>query len=288
MNRRVVAWWLASYVLLGAIHGCAGPVRYMRTVDESSHRFVRLEARYGHGEGYGYDGSAMRFTHPIVLSEMDWDRILKSIRVQPRKRFPSIGAEQPSQDAAFTESERQYLARHVAEAFSMARPDEWVVFCLSRQRDEAAALRGGPGVTEMTSGGFFVEGGLLRLVLANYRYAVSMPIIQEQIRDDPLRPAGDTLYELVSSRHQTARPVGTINTGLDLTKPLRTQLSEMAIDYLAFLAIPDEPAAQVDVPQAGKPVTIEDRLRSLQRLWEQGLITEEEYRLKRQKLLDEL
>lgn len=266
-----------------AVSACGGPVRYVRSVNDGPEQYVRLEARYGHGEGYGYDGAAMRFTHPLVLGETDWGKILKGIRVQLRKRLLTIGATEAHPEEAFTESEARYLARYLAEAFSIARPDEWVVFCLGRQRGEGGTLRGGSGVTEMTSGGFFVERGQLHFVLANYRYAVSIPSVQEQIRDDPLRPAGDAFYDLVPGPHQTARWLDTINSQPDLTKPLRAQLSEMVIEYQPFLALPDE----ATLGPGGRP-PLEERLRTLQRLRDQGLITEEEYRLKRQNLLDEL
>jgi hypothetical protein len=283
VTKAPMAGWLAYVVTLLVIYGCGGPVRYVRPVNDSPEQYVRLEARYGHGQGYGYDGSAMRFTHPLVLGETDWGKILKGIRVQPRKRLLTIGATEAHPEEAFPEGEARYLARYLAEAFSMARADEWVVFCLGRQRGEGGTLRGGSGVTEMTTGGFFVEGGLLHFVLANYRYAVSVPSVQEQIRDDPLRPAGEAFYDLVPGPHQTARWLDTINAQPDLTKPLRAQLSEMVIEYQPFLALPDEPTLR----PGGRP-SPEERLRTLQRLREQGLITEEEYRLKRQKLLDEL
>ncbi|MBI3292051.1 MAG: SHOCT domain-containing protein [Elusimicrobia bacterium] len=283
VTRSRKTWWLAGLVTMLAIHGCGGPVRYIRSVNDGPDRYVRLESRYGHGQGYGYDGAAMRFTHPLVLGEPDWGKILKGIRVQLRKRLLTIGATEAHPEEAFSESEAQYLARYLAEAFSIARPDEWVVFCLSRQRGEGGTLRGGPGVTEMTTGGFFVEGGKFHFVLANYRYAVSIPSVQEQIRDDPLRPAGDAFYDLVPGPHQTARWLDTINTQPDLTKPLRAQLSEMVIEYQPFLALPDE----ATLAPGGRP-PLEERLRTLQRLRDQGLITEEEYRLKRQNLLDEL
>lgn len=283
VTRSKVAWWLASVMVLLAIHGCGGPVRYHRPIHDEPERYVRLEARYGHGEGYGYDGAAMKFAHPVALSEADWDKVLKGVRVQLRKQLFSLGGAQTAWEEAFIEPERRYLARYLAEAFSQARPDEWVVFGLTRRRDPGGDRRGGPEVTEMTSGGFFIEGEQLRLLLANYRYAASVPFIREQIRDDPLRPAGDALYELVPGRHQAARAVHTINTELDLTKPIRAQLSELVITYQSFLASPDEPEAE-----PGARPSPDERLRTLQHLREQGLITEEEYRLKRQKLLDEL
>lgn len=283
MSRRPA--WRAAVVaaFIIWITGCGGPARFTRTVSSDGENYVRLEARYGHGQGYGYDGAAMPFTHPVVLSETEWERILKKIHVQPRKRLLSIGAMQTDPRAAFDERERQYLAGRLAKAFSMARRDEWVVFCLRRQQEEGEDLRGGPGIMDMTSGGFFVEGELLHLVLANYRYAVSMPIIQEQIKDNPLRPAGDALYELVPSRHQRARQVPTINTSWDLTQPLRAQLSELVVEYQVLLSLPDE-----TMLEPGLRPPLEERLRTLKRLHEQGLITDEEYRVKLQKLLDEL
>lgn len=283
VGKSVAAWWLASTVVFWTAYGCGGPVRYARAVDESPDHFVRLEARYGHGQGYGYDGASMPFTHPVAFSQSDVEKILKGIRLQLRKGLLTIGAKETGPKEAFTESERRYLANSLAEAFARARPDEWVVFFLSRPRGQEPDQRGGPVVTEVTSGGFYADGAQLRLVLANYRYAVSMPLLLEQIREDPLRPAGEEFYELFAGPHQTVRRLDTINTKWDLTKPVRAHLSEMTIEYQAVLAFPDEPVLAPD----GRPF-VEERLRALQRLRDQGLITEEEYRDKRKKLLDEL
>lgn len=238
---------------------------------------MRLEARE--------TGEAMRFAHPLSLHEADWETILRGIRMQPRKRFlPSIGAGQPGPREAFTESERRYLARHLSQAFSQAKPDDWVVFALSQPREEDGDVRGGPGVTEVTSGGFFVEGGQLHLRLANYRFAITMRDVVEKIRNDPLRPGGDAFYELVAGRHQTI--------GADeepgFTVPFRTQVPELVIEYQAWLTRPDQKPGDPDASEPKKPQPIDERLRTLRGLWDDGLITEEEYRQKRQKLLDEL
>jgi len=281
--RPVTACWLAGILTLGAVQGCSGPVRFARAVDGSPEGFVRLEARYGHGQSHGYDSAGMPFDHPKSFHLAEVEKILKGIRVQPRKGLLTLGATESGPKEAFTESERRLLAPSLVEALAKARRDEWVLFFLSHLRGGDSDHRGGPGVTEATSGGFFVEGRQLHFVLANYRHAVSMPSILDQIRDDPLRPAGEAFYELVPRTHQTVQHWDSIKAKWDLSKPLRASLSEMAIEYQAALALPDEP---LRVPE-GRP-SVEERLRTLQRLREQGLITEEEYRLKRQKLLDGL
>lgn len=144
-------------------------------------------------------------------------------------------------------------------------------------------MRGGAGVTEATSGGFFVEEGQLHLLLANYRHAVTVKAVLSTIRENPMRPASEALYELVEGPHQTVRA----DAGLGLGRVFRA-VPELVIDYRAWLTRPDKKLEHSEAVAPQKPQALEDRLRALQRIWEQGLITEEEYRLKRQELLDEL
>jgi hypothetical protein len=254
----------AALAALMVMIGCGGPIHFAREVQEDQHRYVRLEAR-----------SALPFAHPVSLNEADWVRILHAIRVQPRKTFLTLGMEQAGPTEAFDEEERQYLAPLLAKAFAKVRRDEWVVFYLSHPREQ----RGGPGVREETSGGFFIQGEQLHFLLANYRYAVSMTSIQEQIREDPLRPSGESFYELVPSQNQSVRSVKT----WDMTEPVRARASELVLNYQALLSSPDE-----RTPKPERGPSLEERLRTLDRLYKDGLITEEEYRLKRQRLLDEL
>ncbi len=257
--------------------GCTSPGRHIRAIHEDERNRVTLVARGGDRTG--------SFAHPLSFSEADWDIIFQGIRVQPKKRLlPSIGADQAGPREAFREGERQYLAQQLGQAFAQAGPDQWVAFSLSRPREEASDVRGGPGVTEVTSGGFFVQGAKLHLLLANYRFTVTVMGVLEKIRKDPLRPAGDAFYQLVASRHQTVQ----VDEESALTRPFRSQVPELIIDYKASLAQSSPKNEEAAEPESQKPRALEERLRTLQRLREQGLITEEEYRLKRQKLLDEL
>lgn len=202
----------ATFLTLGA---CGGPHAVSRATYEAEDRYaLRLETP----KGYDQEGQVMRLSHPIILGETAWGRILNEIYVQPRRWFLSFGATAVGPQAAFNENERRYLARSLNEAFSKARPDEWVLFTLSHPRD--------PWISETTSGAFFVEGGRIHFLIANYRYASSLSFIQEQILKDPLRPAGEAFYDLIASRNQTVRA----DRQWDLTKPLLAQLSELVID----------------------------------------------------------
>ena len=281
--RGSVAWWLAGILILWTVQGCGGPIRYIRAVKENPEQVVRLEARYGQSRPHGYDSAVMPFDHPAIFSRIEMETILKGVRVQLRKGLLTLGIAESGPKEAFTESERRSFAPVLVEAFAKARPDEWVVFFLSHPRGGEEDHRGGPGVTEVTSGGFLVEGRRLHLLLANYRTAVAMPLILDHIRDDLLRPAGEVFYELVPGVHQTARRFDSIKSTWDLSKSSRAGLSELAIDYQAVLILPEEAMRAQDGDHS-----TEERLRALRHLRDQDLVTEEEYRLKRQKLLDEL
>ncbi|MGH7146496.1 MAG: SHOCT domain-containing protein [Nitrospiraceae bacterium] len=261
------------------IGGCASPFSYTRAVHQEETRFVRLDARYGKGQ----DGMALRFAHPLTSREQAWSGVLEQIVVKPRKAFLSFVAAQDSPSLAFNEIDRQYLAKYLSEAFARARPDEWVVFYLSRSRE--------PGIIEVSSGGFFVEGGWLHLVLANYRQPVSMPFIQQRIWEEPLRPVGDVFYELVPQRDQTVRT----ERRSDLTQSLLGEVSVLVLDQSAVSAKAQNTVAPGSIVQSGKKpgrqeetAGVEDQLRRLRRLFEEGLITEDDYRQKRQKLLEQL
>ena len=264
---------------LVVIGGCASPFSYTRAVHQEETRYVRLDARYGKGQ----DGMTLRFAHPVTSHEQAWSRVLEQIVIKPRKAFLLFVAAQDNPSLAFNEIDRQYLAKYLSAAFARARPDEWVVFYLSQPRE--------PGITEVSSGGFFVEGGLLHFVLANYRQPVSMPFIQQRIWEDPLRPTGDTYYELVPQRDQTIRT----ERRSDLTQSLFGEVSVLVIDQSALSAREQDTLAPGSIVQSGKEpghreetAGMEVQLRTLRRFFEEGLITEEDYRQTRQKLLEQL
>ena len=228
---------------------------------------------------------AFKFAHPMVLSETDWGRLLSGVYIQEQKKLLSLGTAQPAPSLVFDEDERRYLAKHLAEGFRQAKPDEWVVFYLRHPRE--------PGLMEIDSGGLFVEDGHIHLVMANYHQPISMFFIQRQIEDDPLRPAGDSFYDVIPKPHQTVQTVRRRDPLQSLFKPV----SELIIDYRAVLDHTPDPSLTkgtfpLDTEIGGgterERSGLEERLRILNRLREQGLITEEEFRSKRERLLERL
>lgn len=261
--------WLAAVSLAAcvveavALSSCSQPYLFMRTINEEENRYVRFQARYGEGQ----DSVALKFAHPVVLGEAEWGHLLANVMIQEQKKFFPLGAGQPVPRPAFDQDERRYLAKHLAEGFQKARPDEWVVFYLSRPRES--------GVVEIDSGGFFIEGERLHLIVANYRQPVSMTFIRKQIWNDPLHPAGDGFYDIVPQHDQTLQKV----RRKDLTQSFLKQVPDLSIDYMTQL--------HTDVGDgAAVGTSIEDRLRILKRLRDEGVISEEQFRLKQDRLLE--
>ena len=248
---------------------------------EEADRFVRLQT----APTDSHPVSSQGFRHPFALSPEDWKSILTELHVQRQAEGLLIPVPQGPVLLAFTEEEVSYLSMTLSKAFAQAQPNEWVVFGLSRLTPQ--------GLTELTTGGGYVEGPSLHVVLANYRKVVTMPSTRQLLWDRPLRSDAGPAYDLVAGNHQTiVRESGFVPSLLSSSP------SELAIAYQSLLL--GEPAEasvtqkisaanQLAIPPptiVAPPLSIEDRLQVLKRLQAQGLITEEEYRAKKQQLLD--
>ena len=187
--------------------------------------------------------------------------------------------------SAFTEEEITYLSETLSKAFAQAQPNEWVVFGLSRA--------GSQGLTKLTTGGWYVDGPSLHVVLANYRKAVTMSGTRQLLWERPLRPEAGSSYDLVAGNYQTI-----LRESGSALNFLTSSPSELAIAYQSLLlgepvaASVSQETSSVDQSPARSPkivpppLSIEERLQVLKGLQTQGLITEEEYRAKKQQLLD--
>ncbi len=271
---------LSAIVLILLGQACLGPVRVAQPVHESQDRFVRVEARYGDPRRDG----AVRFAHPLTLNPDEWARILSRIQVQSHKdSFLFTTAKDPP-IPAFAPDEIAYLSAKLSEAFTRTHPDEWVVFGLSRART--------PQMTEITTGGWFVEGPILHLILANYRHGVTRSSIREQLWQDPLHSDSGLFVELVPGDYLTVGPGKRSLSGFLMADGLELSIAYQALLEAKPVLAPATPPTQPTKLEPGPPPNhppkqaIEDRLRTLKGLREQGLITEEEYREKKKQLLD--
>jgi hypothetical protein len=283
----VVVAMLTGGLIASLLQGCAGPTHPPRPICENCRmvcgeceeqdRFVRLQ---GSSPGLQRD-RVPNFSHPVSLRPEDWEIILSSLRVQ-RQGEPVVFFSLPKGPIsnALTQVEIEYLSRTLSLAFAQAQPTEWVVFGLSRP--------GAPDVSEITTGGWFMKESHLHLLLANYRYAVTAPNVRELVWENPLS-SQINVYELVPGDHQTV--IQDQKDGL-----LRTTVNELSIAYQPLLldeplstsALPNGSSSSLLLQPQSKHLSMEERLKTLKRLRDQGLITEEEYRSTRSRLLEQL
>lgn len=278
-----MVWRLLLLALaLAHVPACAGlhPSRVICGQCEEEDRFVRLQAR---GDAAGPDRRPL--AHPFSLGPEDWRPILQSLRVQSLKEgIPLLPASKGLAIPAFTEEDLAYLSETLAKAFAKAGPDDWVVFALVRRPSDI-----GPDISEVTTGAWYVEGRHLHLVLANYRFPVTMPAVREQLWDQPLY-AYPPFYAVAPQEFHT------LQRRSALRQFIAADLPEVLIDYQPLLlarALPRRPrppepdAAPVPAPStSAPPMSVEASLEALKRWRDKGLITEEEYQAKKRQVLE--
>ncbi len=144
MKRSVVSGVLVGLALsLGA---CSTPQFQTLKILDSPNRVVALQAMPDAYGGKGYD-------HPVSLTKEEMTRLLQGIRV---KRGIMGGTQHP----AFSDSEIQVFVPHLVNALQKSTKEELVTFFETAHLDDAFDLT--------TSGGLFVAGGNLYVVLSNF------------------------------------------------------------------------------------------------------------------------
>lgn len=268
---------LAGSILTAlAAAGCGGSALVIQPIHESSDRYVGLAGR----EATHAEWATRRFAHPIALTEREWELVLQVPSVTARTGPLSIPSQAENPEPAFRESERQYLSKHFANSLSIAGPDQMSVFYLSRRREAA--------IMEITSGGCFVRDNAIHIVFANYRMAVTMDSLHEQIRTHPLRHTGNMLYDFVPN----PRNIQSVSQW-HWSTPLLGRAWDVTIDHHRLLALPSgiglngTPQGGAGRSQAG-PGSHEVRLQTLERLFREGLLSQEEYQAIRLRILNEL
>jgi hypothetical protein len=208
------------------------------------------------------------------LSREEWKAVVRSVDVQ-NIRQPLLGPSyRGATEPAFTEQEMLYLEETLQQAFRQVTAQQLVVFALARTSDE--------GLLQLTSGAWFSDDGKIHLQLANYRVTVTMPSIRRQIWADPLFAQAGAFYEPVPGPHQQL-----VSPAAGDRTPFHSAPVELAIDYHALAERDSAPFGGTPKPLAA-PSSLEDQLALLKRLFEQGLITEEDYRAKKKEMLDRL
>jgi hypothetical protein len=117
------------------------------------------------------------YSHPISLTPEQAAAVQGGVRIEEPRAFV-----QGDILAVFSDEEIAFFAPLIAQALSKARPEEVVTFYEARY---LSAMR-----RAVTSGGLFVQGDVLHLILANYWAPTeySTRFLVSDTQDDRLMP----------------------------------------------------------------------------------------------------
>lgn len=216
-------------------------------------------------------------SHPVEISAQDVDRVLGSIRYF--KPGPlSVGGKTGKEYDLFSQEEREMMAAPLSAALSQAGAEEWVDFAVTTFRGQIII-----GSFRRTDGVMFVKDGELNIALRNI--ALKTAPDQEVNSYDPTK-GYRSLSRLVKSDH---------------CKMVEENWIAVPVKDIPGLPLPaaapaeETPAAQPGVtpteqapPPEEKARPAKERLLELQELYDEGLISEEEYKKKREEILGEL
>lgn len=143
-------------LLLGLV-GCQSRPLHTQTIYDSPTQFVRLEVDHTVGGGH---------SHPADMTTAEMKAVLSGIMIdEPTQFMPSLPFfsknEEPPRHPAFNQSEILFLAPLLAKGLATATSEEVVTFYLATQ--QAAIIK------KITSGGIYLDGDELHIILSNYR-----------------------------------------------------------------------------------------------------------------------
>lgn len=153
MRQRLTGLGCSVVCLLAA---CGTPQVLTHALYEDPHRMVGLQTIPD-----GYDGT--RFSHPASLKKEDVANVMKGLYVETRDvpiTLPLLGGGQPERRPLFSEGEIEFFAPLFAKAFHLAGANQIVTFYETAEISDVHELT--------TSGGLFVQGNELHVVLSNY------------------------------------------------------------------------------------------------------------------------
>ncbi|MBI3611041.1 MAG: SHOCT domain-containing protein [Nitrospirae bacterium] len=272
---------IAALITTMAGTGCAATKTLSRPILDDRYNSVRLEAWLDSSR----NPVNLGFEHPAEIGEADLAKILGSIRIVEPPGFLSMFLlkAKPEAEPAFTSPEAEFLAKPLAAALRTATPGERVVFFLHHQRSVYK------GTT--SSGVAFVKDKRLHIILGRYLMGNQPGYADISIGGAPLPDRNDQTFYILPGRFQAVEDQKKAPGGREPVFEKRW----LSIDYASLLNAPPQAAApassspseplRAEPAPAAPSITLEEKLKTLNRLKEEGLITEEEYNEKRKELL---
>jgi hypothetical protein len=257
------------------VTGCAGSPIFSRPVYQDPILIVRLDSPLYKARGHKGANS-----HPITFTVQDLQSILQSMNIQREMSFLNfyVFRQDTIPQPVFSSDIAKLLAPHITTAFAKAQPEDIVVFVMNRPRED--------GIPVITSGGLFVKGEQLTFVLTHVETPMALERKRKQVQENPLKPLSDPDF------HFVVDPSQTILTPTDASDflPGRPSARAVSIHYKALLTHSPDPSLPLkgdsDHLSSSPPATVEEKLRQLKSWHQQGLISEKEYRKKREEILE--
>lgn len=196
MSRCVLCLALSAQVAgLLLLTGCAIPQVPSRTIYEDPVNYVRLEE----DRGYLVEWPPSHNSHPATLGPDVLRSLLQGLVIQEHRIWLQrwIMGDAPFQ-AAFQDQEITLLSAQLAEALAQAKPNERVTFYLSEPQASTKRV--------VTSGGLYVKGTELHLILGNWQIVYGIPtygMIYD--RRYPMRPTAAKGFDLFFQPHEAMR-----------------------------------------------------------------------------------
>jgi hypothetical protein len=213
---------IVALLFLAVGTGCAGPTIVTREIQREGTWFVRLDT-YADPKA----AAGLNFDHPATWPVEDITAVLSRFQVQERV---ALLEETPPPQLFLSPDDIMRLAPSMQKALRTAGPSEWVVFYVGRPAG---------GAQDVTSGGFFLKGGQLHMVIANYRERVSPGSDgAEAVRVNPMRSLGGRAFRL---RFDPPRYVLTTQANW-MGGPYGPPASEVVLDHTAYFADARSPA----------------------------------------------
>ncbi|HTN43662.1 MAG TPA: SHOCT domain-containing protein [Nitrospiria bacterium] len=276
-------FFIGVLLLCAFAAGCATGRTVSKAILEDNYNSVTLETWLDKSK----QPIPLHFDHPADIGDADMKRILESIQVvePPGMLSALILKSKATPEPAFIPAEAAFLAKPLATALRTAQPDERVVFFLHHQRSVYK------GTT--SSGVAFVKDKHLNIILGRYRMGNQPGQPDIPTGGNPFPGTNDQDFYLTPGPFQSLVEETKAPGGQEKVSPNRW----LSIDYASLLnappqtaapqpaAPPTEPAKVEPAPVAPLPFTLEDKLKTLNKLKEEGLITDEEYNEKKQELL---
>ena len=153
MRQSVVVGVVAG--LMWSVVACSTPQFQTLKIFDSPDRVVALQVM---PDAYGGKG----YSHPVTFTAEEMTRLLQGLRVER-------GLLGSKQYAALSDTEIRLFAPHFVKALEKSTPEEMVTFYETAELGEEHQLT--------TSGGLFVAGENLHVVLSNF--SVKTPIWQD-------------------------------------------------------------------------------------------------------------